>query len=145
MRDIANKRQAIHVGHVSSHPLSNDYEYIGRKGEAEFALRSGLQFDATARPSGDKGTDFTLTILMASDIKTARKPYPLNVERGKVAADIYVVAGCEDESPVTFYGRAWRPEVQTAPVKDFGHGILNHDNHPRRLHSPASRDARLGR
>lgn len=126
INDISEAREALHESHASSRPLSEGYERVGLLGEAEFALRYGLKFDREARPAGDKGVDFHVPISMTLDVKTARKPFNLIVEQGKVNAEIYVLAGIDDRDRVTFYGWQYGSVVRKAPVKDFGYGVMNH-------------------
>lgn len=126
INDISEAREALHESHASSRPLSEGYERVGLMGEAEFALRYGLKFDREARPAGDKGVDFHVPVSMTLDVKTARKPFNLIVEQGKVFADIYVLAGIDEFDRVTFYGWQFGSLVKKAPIKDFGYGVMNH-------------------
>ena len=126
LRKIASDSENLHKDHESSRPLSKDYEYIGLKGEAQFAEEFGLEIDETLRPGGDSGTDFP-TMFGRIDVKTARKAYNLLVEEDKVNADIYVLAMYRDYTDnVTLLGWAFKEEVLDAPKRDFGYGIINH-------------------
>ena len=134
IRKIANEREKIHENHASSRPLSDDYEYVGLKGEEQFAKEFDLELDRELRPGGDKGIDF-ITIVGRIDVKTARKPYNLIVEEDKVKADIYVLAIYRDyDDDAVLLGWAFKDEVLNAPVKDFGYGIMNHYISRKELH-----------
>ncbi len=95
---IAARRARIHASHTSSRPLSPDYELVGVAGEVAFAQEFGLEVDATARPGGDGGVDFTLPIGTV-DVKTYRLPYNLLREAGKPHADILVLAAFDEAMP----------------------------------------------
>ena len=126
LRKIAEEREAIHKDHTSSRPLSDNYEYIGLKGEAQFSEEFGINLDLKLRPGGDKGSDF-LTKLGSGDVKTAGKAYNLIVEKNKVDADIYVLAQYNDSNDkAILLGWTIRNQVLDAPVKDFGYNIINH-------------------
>ena len=126
LKKIAEEREAIHKDHTSSRPLSENYEYIGLKGEAQFSEEFGMDLDIKLRPGGDKGSDFS-TILGSIDVKTARKAYNLIVEKNKVDADIYVLAQYDDSADkAILLGWAIKDQVLGAPAKDFGYNIVNH-------------------
>lgn len=126
LREVAAEREEIHSDHASSRPLSEDYERVGILGEAEFALRYGYRFDRERRPAGDKGIDFIVPVMHSLDVKTARKPFNLIVEVGKVFADLYVLAGIDEADKVEFLGWEKRETVIRAPSRDFGYGVINH-------------------
>ena len=144
IEDISEAREALHATHASSRPLSDGYERVGLIGEAEFALRYGLKFDREVRPSGDRGVDFMVPMLMSLDVKTARKPYNLIVEEGKVLADIYVLAGIDDNDRVTFHGWEHRRVIAKAPVRDFGYGVMNHYIAREKLRPMRELESRIG-
>jgi len=140
----ASARHDSHTSHASSRPLSEGYESVGMVGEAAFALRFGLKMDLALRSKGDGGTDFILPLGFKVDVKTARKPYNLIVEQGKVDADIFILAKyVDDTKEVSFLGWAWKSEILSAPIKDFGHGILNHFIAADRLRPIASLESRV--
>lgn len=124
----ADARHALHLGHTTSRPLSKDYELVGLAGEKEFAIQFNQPMDWGRKPKGDGGVDFVIPIRFTVDVKTARAAYNLIVERGKVAADIYVLAEYTDGPPTNahLWGWAFKGEVLSAPVRDFGYGITNH-------------------
>jgi hypothetical protein len=122
----AEARAALHAGHASSRPLSDDYERVGLAGEFAFGRFCGQMPDLFERPAGDKGVDFVLPLLYAVDVKTARKANNLIHEASKpLASDIYVLAEYGEDDEATLVGWAWRRQLAEAPVKDFGHGIKN--------------------
>jgi len=118
---------ALHRDHKSSRPLSKDYEYIGLVGEKTLADYLGLQIDTVLRPTGDGGVDLVCGHFRL-DVKTARKPYNLIVERGKAFPNtIYVLAKYYDDGDrATLIGWEFGEAVRSAPCKDFGYGIINH-------------------
>ena len=83
-------------------------------------------------------------MLMSLDVKTARKPYNLIVEEGKVLADIYVLAGIDDNDRVTFHGWEHRRVLATAPVRDFGYGVMNHYIAREKLRPMRELESRIG-
>jgi hypothetical protein len=121
----ADARAALHAGHASSRPLSDDHENVGLAGEFEFGRFCGQMPDLSERPAGDKGVDFVVPLLYTVDVKTARKASNLIHEASKpLAADIYVLAEHIGDD-ARLLGWAWRSTLAAAPVKDFGHGIEN--------------------
>ena len=124
LEDLAHRRESLHSGHASQRALSEDYDLVGLAGEQAFAAATGLDVDVAERPAGDRGVDFTVALTI--DVKTARKPYYLIVEQGKVAAAVYVLARYVDDGPAQMLGWAFGVEVLTWPVRDFGYGVLNH-------------------
>jgi hypothetical protein len=129
---LAESREHLHQNHASSRPLSEGYEFVGLRGEEEFARLTGLALDTEERVGGDKGLDFTVPANrerrgFTVDVKTARKPKHLIVEQGKVHADAYVLAGYEDVADrVRFLGWESGRVIGACPVRDFGYGVLNH-------------------
>jgi hypothetical protein len=126
LADAAEERQALHSGHASSRPLSEDYERVGLDGEAEFARTYHLPLDLERRPGGDKGIDFVVPLRFTVDVKTARKADYLICEQGKVCADIYVLAEYVDSKAAVLLGWEWGATLARAPVRDFGYGIISH-------------------
>ena len=126
LRKLASEREKLHKNHVSSRPLSKDYEYIGLKGEERFSEEFSMPMDEKLRPGGDGGRDFS-SYKDIVDVKTAWKAYNLIVEEGKVISDIYVLAKyIDDTDEAELLGWAYKREVLDAPVRDFGYGIINH-------------------
>jgi hypothetical protein len=149
-RGLANRigaeRHELHKDHQSSRPLSEGYEGVSLEGEFTFALNYGVPVDLKARAGGDGGIDFVIALKYTVDVKTARKAFNLIVEEGKVKADIFVLASfCDDTGEASLIGWAWRTEVLKAPVKDFGHGIMNHYIPLGSLHPMAALESRLAR
>lgn len=139
IRQHAIERERLHANHASSRPLSSDYELLGMRGEQAFCAMFGGEVDLTLRPGGDGGTDHILTIWgyvgsvkravrVPVDVKTARKPYNLIVERGKVRPNhIYILAQYIDaDDRAVLLGWEWGDVVMAAPCKDFGYGVINH-------------------
>lgn len=126
LQEIANDRETLHKYHKSSRPLSKNYEYVGLKGEDQFAKEFGFKIDKKLRPSGDNGKDFEANIGII-DVKTARKAFNLIVEEGKVISDVYVLAKYTDNTDtVELLGWEYKKEILKAPTRDFGYGIINH-------------------
>jgi len=145
LQQIANERESLHKDHKSSRPLSKNYEYVGLKGESQFATEFGFEIDSKLRAGGDKGVDFEST-LGTIDVKTARKAYNLIVEENKVASDIYVLAQYMDKTDtVELLGWASKKEILAAPVRDFGYGIINHYIPKNNLKSMESLKKELGK
>lgn len=137
IEQLAAEREALHAEHESSRPLSEGYERVGLRGEEEFSRLTGLPLDTEPRPGGDGGRDFRVPSMRAFtvDVKTARKPYNLIVEQGKVDADVYVLARYADaDNSVEFLGWAYASEVLRCAVRDFGHGVMNHYRPAGELH-----------
>jgi hypothetical protein len=127
LQNEADSRHEAHKNHASSRPLSEGYELIGLLGEAKFGQLTGLMPDLERKLSGDNGIDFIIPLKFSVDVKTARKPKHLIQERGKISADIYVLAGYDETTKrVRLLGWEWGAELKRAPVKDFGYGIFNH-------------------
>lgn len=127
LRHEANARHNLHKDHASSRPLSEDYELIGLAGEFQWGQLTGFAMDMSRRPGGDGGVDNFIYLRYSVDVKTARKPYNLIHEQGKPFADIFVLAEYSDETEqATLLSWEWGRVLARAPVKDFGHGVLNH-------------------
>jgi hypothetical protein len=143
VKNIAKERERVHKDHKSSRPLSSDYEYVGLIAESKFAEKYGFKMDETLRPGGDEGKDF-VTEIGTIDVKSARKAFNLIVEEGMVKSDIYVLAQYNDEADsVSFLGWAYKKEVLSAPMRDFGYGIINHYIPKRELHSMFALEKKL--
>ena len=126
MIDHAEQRRILHLGSPSSRPLSRDYEVVGWAGECAFGRAIGQKPDATPRPSGDKGIDFTVACRVRDgvrsftvDVKTARKPHNLLVEVGKVHASIYVLDRFIAPEQADLLGWEWAALVRPAPTGVF--------------------------
>jgi hypothetical protein len=125
-RKHAERRQEIHRHQASHRPLSEHYEVVGLAGEVALAAYLGLAVDLSERPAGDGGVDAT-SPLGSIDVKTARKPYHLLVEQGKVRADFYVLAGYfDDVERADLIGWASRGAILIAPTRNFGYGVTSH-------------------
>ena len=133
IKAIAAYRAQVHKGQESSRPLSKEYELIGLSGEVAFAKETGYPLDLRTKPAGDDGVDF-YTSLGTVDVKTSRKPYFLLVEKGKVKADIYVLAQYDDETKsARLLGWEYGKDMKDLPVRDFGFGVINHYKEVRSL------------
>lgn len=107
---------------ASTRELSEGYEEVGVLGELAFAKIAGLEIDSNSYKGGDNGVDFVVPLTI--DVKTARKPFNLIVEEGKVKSLVYILYGMAEEPyPV---GWEWGVNVKNAPTKDFGYGVVNH-------------------
>jgi hypothetical protein len=127
LKEEADARHNAHKNHASSRPLSEDYELIGLLGESKFGEICGQMPDLQRRLGGDNGVDFIVPLKFSVDVKTARKAYHLIHEQGKKFADIYILAQYDDAGGcANLIGWEWGMILMRAPVKDFGHGILNH-------------------
>ena len=83
------------------------------------------------RLRGDGGIDNVLIfngVPHVVDVKTARLPFNLIVEVGKVKPKtIYILAGYSDEHKnAVALGWEWGIKLLRAPTKDFGYGVINH-------------------
>jgi hypothetical protein len=134
----AAARHAAHQNHPSHRPLTENYELIGLRGEQAFAEMFGLDMDLSRRPGGDKGVDFVVTMIVKKplilqykvDVKSARRPFNLIVEKGKVDPKTIYVLGhyMEVIDRVKPIGWEWGAALLQAPTATFGHGqtVLNH-------------------
>lgn len=128
----AKKRHKRHINHPTHRPLSPGYELIGLLGEKALAEFVGGEVDMEPRPNGDGGVDNVIHTIHGDfrvDVKTARKPYHLIVEQGKVRRlTIYILGEFIDEQEpwVRLIGWEWSAVVRAAPCKDFGYGVINH-------------------
>ena len=131
---FADDRTEIHNNHDSQRILSKDHDKVGLSGEFAFGEFSGLWPDTKLKSSGDQGVDFTVSLRFTVDVKTFRKPVNLIHEQGKGFADIYVLAGFDDESgKAALIGWEWGAILAKAPVRDFGYGVMNHYIHSQGL------------
>ena len=122
----ADERRRLHAGQATSRPLSKDYEYIGLLGEAHFAEMTGLPLDLNHRIAGDHGIDFVAGSLTI-DVKTAAIPAYLLVEKGKVFASIYVLAGYDAPSDtVRMLGWMYGDDMEACPSGIAGWTIPSH-------------------
>lgn len=127
LRIEAEERSKLHANHASRRPLSDDYDLLGLAGEAEFQRTFHVPLDLNRRPSGDGRVDFIVPLRFTLNVKTARKPFYLIEEQGKVACDLYVLAQYFDDTrKAELLGWEWGQVLARAPVRDFGHGIINH-------------------
>ena len=129
---IAEQRSKTHVGHASQRVLSEDYNVVGVSGEFAFGNKFNLKVDDSIKPSGDKGVDFVLDLIVGEeqrsftvDVKTARLPYNLLLEVGKPVVDIYVLADYNNGDSILL-GWEWGVKLSQAPSRDFGYGVINH-------------------
>ena len=125
LKEIADQRSDSHIGHESQRILGENHDLVGVSGEAIFAKYFGLKINDDIKPEGDDGIDFLLGLNFSVDVKTARKPFNLLLEVGKPVADIYVLADYNDGDPYLL-GWEWGKNLETAPSKDFGYGVINH-------------------
>ena len=132
IRRIADERDQLHKNHATSRPFSTNYLFIGLLGEWEFAKQFHLPLDLETKPAGDGHVDF-YTPLGTIDIKTALKPTYLFRERGKVLAEILVLAHCFDDTKIRLIGWEYEHVVAQCPCKDFGYGVENHYKHASKL------------
>lgn len=152
LKNEAVARSTRHQDHPTHRPLSQDYELIGLAGEAAWSDRFGGQVDLTARPGGDKGKDFTISLWTGAsweaftvDLKTACKPNYLAVEKGKCKRlTIYVLAKFHEETKVaTLIGWEWGETLLKAEPRTLpGHKVLNHLVHNTRLRNLDEIEAR---
>jgi hypothetical protein len=133
----ATKRRTAHFANSPrNRPLSKNYEEVGMWGEWEFGRWSGLMPRLEA--GGDGGYDFVLPMYMRVDVKTSRRGDALLVEQGKVKADLYVLAKCDEEEVwtgdketstvflATLVGWCLATELLATTAMDTGRGIVNH-------------------
>ena len=125
LHEIADQRSDSHIGHESQRILGENHDLVGVSGEAIFAKYFGLKMNDENKPEGDDGIDFLLGLNFSVDVKTARKPFNLLLEVGKPVADIYVLADYNDGDPYLL-GWEWGKNLENAPSKDFGYGVINH-------------------
>ena len=124
---LVEDRNELHKNHESQRVLSEKHNEVGMAGEFSFGEFCGLWPDTESKPGGDGGIDFTVPLKFTVDVKTARKPGNLIHEQGKPVADIYVLAGYDDQSEkATLLGWQWGATLAAAPVRDFGYGVINH-------------------
>jgi hypothetical protein len=127
LAEIARLRTKSHLQHASRRPLSADYDLVGVVGEYEFARLFDLDWDYSQKIGGDQGIDFVLPSGITVDVKTFRKPYNLIQEKDKLPADVYVLAGYNDQTHTAeILGWSYKEELMWAPVKDFGAHIPHH-------------------
>ena len=131
IREEATRRSLMHKYHPTHRPLSDGYNLVGLRGEEEFSRIFGGSVDLSSKPNGDKGIDYIIRTIHGNfsvDIKTARKPGNLIVEKGKVVPlTIYVLAGYSDETDsATLLGWQWGKILLVSPTRDFGKGVINH-------------------
>lgn len=127
IKQEAQKRTNLHAGNSSQRTLSINAEFMGLLGEFVFSEFCGVPVDLSIRPKGDKGIDFILSNKKTVDVKTFKKAWNLICEDCKpLSADIYVLAKFnEDNESVNLIGWATKEELEVAPKKDFGYGIVN--------------------
>jgi hypothetical protein len=124
----AAARSQVHIDAGNRRkPLSDGNEVVGVWGEAEFAQEFNQPLNLSLIANGDAGYDFPVLIRYTLDVKTFRKPLNLIQDQGKVKADIYVLAEFTDEPMrARLLGWEWGETLAKAPVREFGHGRLNH-------------------
>lgn len=123
---FAELRDRLHQKHASRRPLSQNFEYVGLAGEVAFAQAFNVPMDLRSVSTGDKGVDF-YTVVGTVDVKTARKPFNLIVEEGKVIADIYILARYDDQTKkADLIGWEFGQNIKQCPIRDFGYGVRNH-------------------
>lgn len=130
IEDAARRRTAAGDGRKSQRKLSENYEMIGLRGEQALAEFLGVPMDLRDKPYGDGGLDYPVETggrVVRLDVKAFRQPKHLLVERGKVKADIYVLAGyIEQADHASLLKWATAAEVLAAPVSDRFAGVPDH-------------------
>lgn len=125
--DLVDSRTEIHNEQSSQRILSKDHDKVGLSGEFAFGEFSGLWPDTRSLIGGDCGVDFTVAMWFTVDVKTCRKPKYLIHEQGKPFADIFVLAKFDDDTgKSTLLGWEWGSKLRSAPVRDFGFGVISH-------------------
>ena len=124
---LARDRDEHHSKKEHHRPLGEDYMLVGMTGEKWFEDRYGVKFDRELRQKGDGGADFIIGEWKI-DIKTARLPKWLIVEKGHVKAEIYVLAKYDDMTmTANFIGWEYAIEIKDVdPIDITGSGIINH-------------------
>lgn len=127
MKKYGDDRERLHENHESSRPLSEGYEHVGIAGELALSQLTGLAPDLSLRSSGDGGIDSLIYLRYTVNVHAARKPYNLIHEKGQKMADIMILADYDDDTQTSkLLGWEWGSVLLKAPVKDFGHGVMNH-------------------
>jgi hypothetical protein len=146
-RALAHRRWKLHEG--TSRKFYRDKtieEYVGIKGEIQFASEFGLEVDTVDRLEGDGGIDFVLPIGNIN-VKTYRKPYNLLVKTTErlSRADIYVLVGYSEVTDnATLLGWEWKTEMLRCPTKNFGFGFVNYYKPAHRLRSIVELKSNVG-
>jgi hypothetical protein len=123
----AVERHKLHEKHKSHRPLSSDYEKIGLRGQLAFGELFNLMPDLKKKPKGDGGIHFILSNGWTVNVSTAEIPNHIIREHTKPFADVHVLARWDrHRDEAVLEGWVWGTDLQNAPVKDFGYGILNH-------------------
>lgn len=127
MKGYGDDREKVHESHATSRPLSDGYEHVGIAGELALSQLTGLAPDLSLRPAGDDGVDSLIFLRYTVNVHAARKPFNLIHEKGQKMADIMMLADYDDETQTSrLLGWEWGKVLLQAPVKDFGHGVMNH-------------------
>jgi hypothetical protein len=133
----AAARHEMHKNHPTHRPLSEGYWHVALVGEDALAKAFGLTVDMVRRPNGDGGVDNYLPLRLSPDekvtmvpvdVKTARKPFNLLVEVGKVKPKtIYMLASFDDATKTSeLLGWQWGLVLLGAPTSNFGYGVTSH-------------------
>jgi hypothetical protein len=100
---------------------------VGVAGELALSQLTGMAPDLSLRPAGDDGVDSLIFLRYTVNVHAARKPFNLIHEEGQKMADIMILASYDDETQQSeLLGWEWGKTLLQAPVKDFGHGVMNH-------------------
>lgn len=128
--DLGKLRQNAHLSNSTPRFFKdpNTENIRGALGELEFSRTYGFPIDIVARPSGDKGIDFS-TPMGIINVKTARFPRWLLVkvsERDKLTV-IYILAKDIGKGMATLLGWEYASVMVTCPTGDKGgYGIVSY-------------------
>jgi hypothetical protein len=128
----AQLRGVLHKGGWKTRPYTDNPTYVGLLGEAEFAREFGLEVDLELKREGDGHIDFD-TSIGTIDVKTARKPWYLLMEKGSPHADIMVLAQLLEDEKVVLLGWEWGSEMEKMPAKKWGYPLVSHYKVAKRL------------
>jgi len=122
LKAIADGRDRQKSGYSSSRYWNRESHFHGLLGEQVYGASIGMEPDKTLRALGDGGIDFPDT-----DVKTSTfwndpwlKVPPTDKPVGKYPLVALDIKGKRGYVACIFY----RPEVGSAPLKDWGHGPM---------------------
>lgn len=128
LKATAMLRARMHAGNGQNFERAYDRHYVGLKGEQAFAESFREPIVYWDQPSGDNGEDFWVPLFFGEDgfgsfsvdVKTSRRASAIVVPKGKVRADIYVLAHYDDATDTAnLIGWQWAKIVRESPVRRF--------------------------
>ena len=130
-RAAGKMRSAACAGYASTRTMTPENDFLGCCGEIAFANYMGIDWDWKNYPEGDNGIDFivneeTVDVKASGGEVGSRR---LMVVKGKVFADMYVLAVCSMIRPGEVTLAGWQTRKYIADLSPYKPGGFVFENH----------------